>query len=72
MVPLICAESYCADNGVLSTKPMSERIRTQINLPQIVKGLASLPSRMGSIARIWLFTIVVPKGYRPPYSMPWR
>jgi hypothetical protein len=51
---------------------MSERIRAQINLPRIVKGLASLPSRMGSIARIWLFTIVLPKGYRPPSSKLWR
>jgi hypothetical protein len=71
-VPLTCAESYCASIGVLAVKPKSERIRAQANLPRILKGLASLPSRVGSIARIWLFTVVLPKGYRPPSSRLWR
>jgi hypothetical protein len=44
---------------------MSERIRAQTNLPQFVKGLASLLSVMQLIVRIWLFTVDLPKGDRP-------
>ena len=64
-VPLICAESYCANSGVLATKPTRERMRAQTKPPPFFKGLASPPPRMESIGGVWLFTVDLPKDDRP-------
>src|ERR1700722_8473785 len=64
-VPLICAESYCANSGVPATKPTRERIRAQTKPRPFFKGLASPPSWAESIVRIWLFTVDLPKVDRP-------
>jgi hypothetical protein len=50
---------------VLTTKPIRERIKAQAKPPQLVKGLATPPSMIEFIFRIWLFTVDLPKDDRP-------
>jgi hypothetical protein len=63
--PLICAESYCANRGVLAIRPTRERRRAQTRLLAFFKSLASPPAMMESIFGICLFTVDLQKDDRP-------